>query len=129
MGPPVRSGASGVMGGSPGARIDDLDGVEAGQPAPGAAGDSDVVALFRLEPDYPRKAAMAGTEGWVKVEFTINERGTVTDAVVVDSKPSRTFDRPALRAIRKWRFKPMVVNGKTVPRRATQVFEFKLAGN
>jgi protein TonB len=70
---------------------------------------------------------MSGKEGWVKVAFTITARGTVTDAVVVESKPRRLFNRSALTAIRKWRFKPQVVDGKPVPVRATQVIEFKLA--
>lgn len=106
----------------------DIRGVEPGLPGIGGAGDAEVVPLVRLEPVYPRKAARAGKEGWVKVEFTINARGKVTDAVVVDARPRRIFDRSALKAIRKWRFKPMLSNGEAVPRRATQVFEFKLAG-
>jgi protein TonB len=95
----------------------------------GAGGDGDIVALLKIPPIYPRKAAMQGKEGWVKVAFTITESGTVSDAVVVESKPRRVFDSSAITAIRKWRFKPMVVDGKAVPRRATQVIDFKLAGN
>ena len=55
------------------------------------------------------------------------EKGTVTDAKVVASRPRRTFDRSAVQSIRKWRFKPRVVDGRPVPRKATQVIEFKLA--
>lgn len=108
-----------------------------GVPSPSATGDlkagmhgianNDVVALLRIEPVYPRKAARDGKQGWVKVGFTITERGTVIDAVVLDSRPRRIFNRSALTAIRKWRFKPKLVNGKPVPRQATQVIEFKLA--
>lgn len=53
--------------------------------------------------------------------------GTVTDVKILDSKPRRLFDRAAKRAILKWKFKPRVVDGKPVPRRAVQTIEFKLA--
>ena len=85
--------------------------------------------MLKLAPEYPRKAARSGKEGWVKLEFTITRQGTVSDPVVVDAKPRRIFDRAALRAIRKWRFKPKVAGGKPVARRATQIMEFKLARN
>lgn len=89
--------------------------------------EGEAVPVFRIEPKYPRKAARKGIEGWVKVEFTITSKGTVTDPVVVDSRPRRTFDRSALQSIRKWRFKPKQMNGKAVERKASQVIEFKLA--
>ena len=96
----------------------------------GDAGSSgDVIALFRVEPVYPRKAARNGDEGWVKLEFTITEQGTVIDPVVLDARPRRTFNRSAITAIRQWRFKPRLVGGKPVPVRATQVIEFNLAGH
>ncbi len=91
-------------------------------------GHSNPVPLLRIEPDYPRKAARTRKEGWVKLAFTITERGTVIDPVVLDSRPRRVFNRSALTAIRKWRFRPKVVDGSAVPTRATQVIEFKLAG-
>jgi protein TonB len=63
----------------------------------------------------------------VKVEFTVTPLGTVEDVKVLDSKPPRVFDRAAKRAILKWKFKPKVVDGKPVSRRAVQVIEFKLS--
>ena len=89
--------------------------------------EGEAVPIFKMEPKYPRKAAKSRVEGWVKVEFTITEKGTVTNAKVVDSRPRRTFDRSAVQSIRKWRFKPKIVDGKPVQREASQVIEFKLA--
>lgn len=90
--------------------------------------DGQLIPLVRIQPQYPRRAALAGIEGWVKVEFTITETGAVTDPNVVDSKPPRIFDREAIRAILKWKFKPRVVNGQAVPMRATQTIDFSLDG-
>jgi len=69
---------------------------------------------------------MKGTEGWVKLEFTILEDGTVSDVDVLDADPKRVFDRAAKKAILRWKFKPLVVDGKAQQRRATQVIDFKL---
>ena len=88
---------------------------------------AEAIPIFKIEPIYPRKAARSRIEGWVKLEFTITENGTVSDPVVVDSKPRRTFDRSAIQSIRKWRFQPKVVDGKPVQRKASQVIEFRLA--
>jgi len=87
---------------------------------------AEAIPIFKIEPKYPRKAARSRIEGWVKLEFTITESGTVSDPVVVDSNPRRTFDRSAIQSIRKWRFKPKVVDGRPVQRKASQVIEFRL---
>jgi len=91
-----------------------------------AQGDGELIPLVKIAPRYPRKAAMNKKEGWVKVEFTVTELGTVADVKVVDAKPRRLFDRAAKKAILKWKFKPRIVDGKAVPRRAVQTIEFKL---
>ncbi len=88
--------------------------------------EGDIIPVVVIRPMYPREAAMNGTEGWVKVEFTITEVGTVKDARVIEAKPPRVFNREAIRAILKWKFKPRVVDGIAVERRATQIIEFNL---
>lgn len=91
--------------------------------------EGDIIPVVVIRPMYPREAAMTGTEGWVKVEFTITEAGTVKDPRVVEAKPPRIFNREAIRAILKWKFKPRVVEGVAVERRATQVIDFTLDEN
>jgi len=86
-----------------------------------------VVVLSRPRPSYPRDALRNRQEGWVKLSFTVTTGGTVSNPRVVASKPRRVFDRAALQAIRKWRFKPRLVNGKAVQTTAVQVIEFNLA--
>lgn len=88
--------------------------------------EGDVVPLVRIQPQYPREAAIAQIEGWVKVEFTITETGSVSDPRVIEARPPRVFDREAIRAILRWRFKPRIVDGVPVERRATQIIEFNL---
>lgn len=88
--------------------------------------EGDIIPVVVIRPMYPRDAAIAGIEGWVKVEFTITPLGTVTDATVVDADPPRIFNREAIRAILKWKFKPRVIDGTAVERRATQIIDFSL---
>jgi len=88
--------------------------------------EGDIIPIVVIRPMYPRDAAMQGLEGWVKVEFTITAIGTVKNPRVLDADPKRVFNREAIRAILKWKFKPRVVDGVAVDRPATQVIEFSL---
>ncbi|VAX11444.1 hypothetical protein MNBD_GAMMA26-2513 [hydrothermal vent metagenome] len=88
--------------------------------------DRDFMALSRIPPRYPYRAERRKIEGWVKTSFIITEQGRVQDAVVVDAKPKDIFDKAALQAILKWKFKPRISNGKPVASRADQVINFEL---
>lgn len=116
----------------PDMQMPDLNlGVGAGPPVLGKVGmdrgaEGDVVPLVRINPQYPRNAQMNMIEGYVTIEFTITETGSVRDPKVIDSKPPRVFDREAIRAILRWKFKPRVVDGTAVARRATQTIDFNL---
>lgn len=74
--------------------------------------DGDATPIVRIEPKYPVQAARDGKEGWVKLSFTINEIGGVEDVKVIEAQPKRLFDKEAKRALRKWKYKPKVVDGK-----------------
>lgn len=76
--------------------------------------DGEATPIVRIDPKYPPEAARDGTEGWVRLSFTINEVGGVEDIEVIDSEPRRIFDREARRALRKWKYKPKIVEGKAV---------------
>lgn len=88
--------------------------------------NSELLPLVRVEPNYPRKAARSGTEGWVEVQFTVLKDGSVSAAKVVKAEPRRIFNREALKAISKWRFNPKMIDGKAVAQTATQRIEFTL---
>ena len=50
------------------------------------------------------------------LEFTITKTGVVTDVIVVDADPPSVFDREAVRAVRKWKYKPKMEGGVPVER-------------
>ncbi|MBE0469879.1 MAG: energy transducer TonB [Methyloprofundus sp.] len=86
-----------------------------------------VIPLVRIPPEYPMRAANRRIEGWVKIEFTINTQGEVEDAVVIDAKPNSIFNSAALKAIKRWKFKPLIIAGEAQEQRAVQILEFKLS--
>ncbi len=85
-----------------------------------------LIPLFRVPPLYPPHAARRNIEGEVTVRFTINRDGSVSNAKVTAAKPKGVFDRAALNAIAKFRFKPRVINGQVVAQQATQTLVFQL---
>ncbi|WP_428357150.1 TonB family protein [Methyloprofundus sp.] len=88
---------------------------------------TNVIPLVRIPPTYPMRAANRRIEGWVKVEFTITKEGTVKDAVVVAAQPSSIFNSAALKAIKRWKFKPHIIAGEAYEQRAAQTLKFNLS--
>jgi protein TonB len=108
-----------------------LAGANAGISAPGAGfgRDGDATPIVRIEPKYPIQAARDGKEGWVTLSFTINKIGGVEDVDVIEAEPRRVFDREAKRALRKWKYKPKVVDGKAMRQTGLTVrLDFKMDG-
>ncbi len=90
------------------------------------SGDGEPVTLRAVEPAYPRAAARNRVEGSVTLEFMIDRSGTVSEITVIAAKPRGVFEKSAIEALRKWRFKPRVVDGEPVVTRARQTLEFVL---
>lgn len=89
-------------------------------------GDSDVIPLVQVEPRYPPQALSRKIEGYVVVRLQITKEGTVSDVEVIDANPKGIFEREAIRAAWRYKFKPKLVNGKPVEQVATLPFEFNL---
>ncbi len=79
-----------------------------------AVQDAEATPIVRIEPKYPLKAEREGREGWVELSFTIDEVGGVTDIKIIAAEPRRMFDKAAKNALKKWKYKPKVVDGKAV---------------
>lgn len=88
-------------------------------------GEGGLIPVTRIAPQYPIKAARKKIEGWVKVEFSVLDNGSVFNIKVIESKPKRIFNRAAIKAISKWKFKPMGKSNLSV-KRFNQLIEFKL---
>lgn len=71
------------------------------------------VLLLKGEPEYPRAARQAGLGGRVTLRAVIAEDGSV-EAVEVLSSSNSLFDSSAVDAVRKWRYRPALMNGRPV---------------
>ena len=75
-------------------------------------GDARPRRTRRPMPQYPERLKRARVEGWVLLEFVIDERGRVERKSVEGLCFShRGFVKPARDVIRKFRYTPAMVNG------------------
>jgi protein TonB len=72
------------------------------------------VPIVKVAPIYPRRALSRGIEGYVIVEFTVTPQGTVVSPEVVEAEPEGIFERAAMDAAKKFKYKPRMVDGKAV---------------
>lgn len=89
--------------------------------------DNSATPIVRVQPKYPMKAARDGIEGWVSLSFSIDTLGRVIDIAVVDAHPSRVFDNEAKKALKRWKYKPQIKDGKAITLQNQQIMlEFNL---
>ncbi|WP_206483448.1 TonB family protein [Thalassotalea sp. G2M2-11] len=68
--------------------------------------------IHTVDAKYPKSAYEKGIEGWVWLEFDIDESGAVKDVDIIDAFPDKTFNRAIYNAVRRWRYEPYRVDGK-----------------
>ena len=78
--------------------------------------DGEYLPIVTIAAEYPERAAQRGIEGWCLVSFTVDGTGNVVadTIVVVDADPPNLFDRSSIRAARRFRFQPRVIDGRGV---------------
>lgn len=103
-------------------------------PSSGRAEDAVRVARERItggrlldarQPSYPRRARINGMMGVVTVVFDVTEDGSMDDVAIVDST-ARIFEKPVLKALKRWRYEPFRLDGEPVRARVTRTFQFEL---
>ena len=90
--------------------------------APGATAP---VLLAKVEPEYTEEARKAKYQGTVVLQVVVTEQGVPTDMRVVQSL-GLGLDEAAIAAVRKWRFKPGMLNGQPVATSARLEVPFRL---
>ncbi len=88
--------------------------------------DRQLIVLRRPAPVYPQAARSRHIEGWIKVQFVVDERGQVEQIEVLAAEPQGVFDQSVLRCVAGWRFKPGTVEGRVVKARVQQTIRFQL---
>jgi periplasmic protein TonB len=116
--------AGGVVGGSPGGVMGgDIGGehggvvgslsiappntvvVERDKPLP-------MMAMSKVYPQYPEEARMRGWEDELIVRYTIGKDGRVKTVEILDNPERPLFTDTTVKAIRHWRFRPLMKDGQ-----------------
>lgn len=75
--------------------------------------DGDIIPLVAIQPNYPRRAAERGMNGYCIVSFTITTAGTTED-IAEEECSNAMFLRESIRAAEKLKYRPRVVDGRPV---------------
>ncbi len=85
------------------------------------------VPVRTVPPDYPSELRREGVSGLVMVKCNIDEKGDVTETVVEKSS-NEAFDKPAIAAVKKWKFKPAKQDGNPVAIKVSIPIKFVFEG-
>ena len=82
--------------------------------------------INEVEPDYPSQAESIGYSNQVKVtvKFLVGLKGNIEKAEIIKSHKDLGFDAEVMKAIKKWRFKPIYHNGKNIKVYFVKTFVF-----
>jgi periplasmic protein TonB len=83
--------------------------------------------IERVAPKYPADALRSNQTGTVVVRVEVGADGEPTDVSVARSSRSRSLDRAAMQAVRRWKFRPAQQDGRAVAATVEVPVEFSLA--
>lgn len=87
--------------------------------------DENPVPIKTPPPKYPDSMKREGSSGVVAVVIVIDEKGNI-DTCSVSKSSHPDFDKPALDAVRNWKFKPAKKDGNPVKVRVTIPLRFNI---
>src|ERR1051326_1419985 len=87
-----------------------------------------IVGLVEHEelPAYPNKSLLSGTQGEVIFKILVNEEGKIVSVNVVEGDPLLTA--ASADALRKFRFRPYLLNGAPIQVESQLEYKFSLKG-
>src|SRR5881628_2732026 len=108
----------GVVGGVLGGMLGGADGGMLDQPLYAGIGgvtNPELIPKSKVKPTYPEIARKAKVSGQVILQAVVRKDGSVGDIQVLRSPGSKFgFDEAAIAAVKQWRYKPGLQNGKPV---------------
>ena len=84
---------------------------------------------YKRNPQYPYRARRMGLEGEVKIQFTVDPEGLVSDIVILDANPPDVFNEAVMDAVSSWQYSPGELAGQKVTCRVTTTVVFKMEAN
>jgi TonB family protein len=103
-----------------------IGGGRGGRPFESGELDTPPQPVSKSQPIYPNRLLSKGVGGRVVVEVGVDPTGKVTAAKIRTGSGNRELDEAALKAVRKWRFRPAVKNGKKARATVLVPFDFEV---
>jgi len=94
-------------------------------PAERSAASADGSLLHRVEPEYPEAARQQNLQGSVILDVHIGADGAVQEVRVASGPP--LLAQAASDAVKQWKFKPRLINGRPVEMQTRVTLNFRLA--
>jgi protein TonB len=89
--------------------------------------DGEYLPIVKVAPIYPRRANSRGIEGYCIVEYTVTRTGAISDPVAIDCKPKGFFERASVKAAKKFKYRPRVIDGDAIDVTGVQnIFTYEL---
>jgi protein TonB len=89
-----------------------------------SSGVANQLKIHDTKPHYPREAQERGIQGDVLLQATIDTKGNLADLKVVQGDP--ILVKAAVDAVKKWRYRPYILNGEPVDVDTTIKVQFHL---
>ncbi|MBR51905.1 MAG: energy transducer TonB [Gammaproteobacteria bacterium] len=83
-----------------------------------------LIPMVRVAPQCPVQAIQGGIDGKVQVYLVVGPNGRVKTARIVRATNGTLFNKETTKAIRRWQFKPKVINGIPVEQAGEVTVEF-----
>lgn len=83
--------------------------------------------LQQVKPDYPPDAEKQRVEGVVLLQVRIDKKGNVDKVDLISGHP--LLAPAAIEAVKKWKYKPFLLNGEAVTVETQVKVNFALKGN
>lgn len=99
--------------------------VASAAPSPPAVATTQPQPILTPSPTYPARALRRGERGTVMVSAEINAQGVPSSVEVAQSSGSRLLDRAAVDAVRRWRFRPAMADGRPTTGRVQVPISFQ----
>jgi len=71
-------------------------------------------SIHQQPPVYPQAALRRGSEGYVLLEFNVDESGFVREPRIIEMQGHPNFEEAALSAITKFRYLPRMIDGEPI---------------
>jgi len=84
------------------------------EPTTGIAQSGAIVKQVSVGAQYPRRAVTHGIEGYVDLMFDVTKYGATSNVRVTSSEPQGVFEKAAIAAVKKYKYRPELVDGEPV---------------